>query len=100
MKVKIPFKERFREPMLKGVKKWTSRTKRCGHVNDEFEAFGQTFVITKVEKMLLRHVAKNYIEEGFTSEDELIAFWNKLHPRKGFQPSQLVWVHEFQMVIE
>jgi len=97
MKVKIPFKPRFKEPMLNGTKTWTSRTKCYGKVGDTFEAFGYEFEIRKVTRRHLEWVADHWKEEGFTSKLEFIQFWIKLHARKGFLPIQLVYVHIFKL---
>jgi len=96
-KVKIPFKERFREPMLRGIKCWTSRTKRYGNIADTFEVFGETFVITEISKMKLKAVGDRYLVEGCESREDFIELWQKLHPRTGFNPEQLVFVHVFAM---
>lgn len=102
MNVKIPFKERFREAMLDGTKTWTSRTKRYGKKDDVFPAFGCDFLIEKDPfEMMLEEIASfHYKEEGCSSRDEFIAVWRKIHPRKGFVPDQIVWVHQFRRLTE
>lgn len=96
MKVKIPFKPDFENALLFGNKTWTSRTKRYGDKGDSFEAFGATFLIEKVFKESLGNIASyHFKEEGCGSRQEFINIWRKIHPRKGFDPSQMVWVHQF-----
>lgn len=99
MKVKIPFKQEFRSAMLSDAKTATSRTKRYGKAGDTFDAFGQTFEILQVSKVSLRFVANEYyLDEGCTSDLHFIRVWREIHPRKGFQPDQMVWLHEFKRV--
>ena len=97
MKVKIPFKPRFKEPMLDGTKTWTSRTRRYGHKGDTFDAFGATFeIVEEPEKCTLRDIMYNHWkEEGCKSTTDFFEVWEEIHPRKGFVPSQLVWAHIF-----
>jgi len=96
-KVKIPFKKWFDDVLLDGSKTWTSRTKKYGESNDTFEVFGQEFILEKVFKMNLGEVASyHYKEEGCRSREQFIKIWRKIHPRKGFDPTQEVWVHQFR----
>lgn len=97
MKVKIPFLKEFKVPMLSGKKTATSRTKRYGQRGDTFKAFGAMFQIKDVSKMSLGMIANEYyLDEGFISDNEFVQCWRKLHPRKGYVPDQMVWVHIFE----
>lgn len=97
MKVKIPFKEQFRQAMLSGRKTMTSRTKRYGEVEDTFDAFGATFQITDVMRCSLMLVANEYyLDEGCDSSEDFVKIWEKIHPRRGFDPNQGVYVHTFE----
>lgn len=98
MRVKIPFKEQFKDRMLLGTKTFTSRTKRMGKPKDTFEAFGATFKIKDVLRMKLDTVAGFYEEEGCDSREDFIEIWKLIHPRNGFDPEQWVFVHEFERV--
>ena len=99
MKVKIPFKKEFREVMTNGRKVVTSRTKQMGKYGDTFEAFGKTFVILAVTKKSLGMVATLYwYEEGCDSKQEFIDVWKKIHPRKGYVPEQIVYLHRFKLL--
>ena len=97
----IPFNGRFKDVMLNGQKIMTSRTKRYGEVGDKFEAFGSIFVITDQHKNNLGDIALNFfIEEGCSSSADFMDVWKNLHPKKGWDPEQLVWVHKFQKEAE
>lgn len=97
--VKIPFKPRFKEPMLNGQKTWTSRTRRMGNIGDTFDAFGATFEIVEVSTMTLKQIADNYFrEEGCRSVQDFVEVWRAIHPRKGSVPSQRVYVHVFRRI--
>ena len=98
MKVKIPFKARFKEPMLKDVKTLTSRTKRYGTYGDTFEAFGHKFEITDVLEATLDTVSAFWDREGCSSKEDFIEVWIKIHPRKGFVLDQRVFVHVFRRI--
>jgi len=39
-----------------------------------------------------------YLEEGCKTSSDFVEVWKQIHPRKGFQPSQMVWVHVFKRV--
>jgi len=95
----LPFKEAFRADMVTGRKTATSRTHKYGNPGDSFWAFGVLFDIKRVSKLPLSVVAeKHYQAEGFESPEAFRSVWVSLHPRKGWQPEQLVWFHEFEMV--
>jgi len=97
MRVKIPFLPRFEGVMLSGMKTCTSRTKKYGKLGDTFEAFDATFVIERVFKEELSNIAWfRCDEEGFQTPTDFIKCWEKIHYRKGYDPSQEVWVHQFR----
>jgi len=98
MKFKIPFYERFRKPMLDDVKTWTSRTKWYGNIGDTFEIFGHEFEIVDRFRASLNYVALHWIEEGCESREDFIQLWKQIHPRKGFDPTQRVFVHVFRRI--
>ena len=98
MKVKIPFKPRFKEPMLNGQKTWTSRNKWYGQIWDTFDAFGEEFVITNRARLSLGYVADHSKEEGCKSREDFIELWKQIHPRRGFLTEQIVKVHQFKKV--
>ena len=95
----IPFLPEFKTKMLNGEKTATSRTKKYGNGGDLFCAFGHTFQLTKVDKVYLQDVASTfYTQEGFKSQQDFCNCWIKLHPRKGFQFDQEVYLHQFKIV--
>ena len=96
MRISIPFQERWRDAILEGSKSSTARTKRYGSPGDTFESFGAEFELVSVEKMTLEDISESlYEEEGCGSPAEFRALWAKLHPRKGFVPDQVIYVHRF-----
>jgi len=95
--VYIPFSSQFKEAMLSGKKHMTTRTKRYGQVVDVFDAFGATFLILAVEKRELSNVAVyHFKDEGFDCMSDFVNCWIKIHPRKGFDGDQKVWIHRFR----
>ena len=87
--------------MLKGIKTCTSRTKCYGKIGDTFQAFDKTFQFTRVETAHLESVAAVlFREEGCRSPAEFMKVWKGLHPRKGWDGWQKVWVHHFRMMQE
>lgn len=98
MKVKLPFKPRFKEPMLQGTKTWTSRTRRYGKRGDTFEAFGHEFLIEKVERRTLLDVADHWRDEGCDNKHDFVTVWESIHRRKGFVLHQRVYVHIFRRI--
>ena len=97
MRVEIPFRPHFRDAMIAGRKTVTSRNKKYGNPGDEFEAFGYVFVIERHERTSLRTVAEHYYEaEGFVGSMSFRAEWRSIHPLKGYDPDQRVWVHWFR----
>ena len=97
MKVRIPFKARFREPMLSGVKTMTSRTRCMGSGGDTFDAFGATFEIQHCSLMAFGRILDYWREEGCSSREDLESVWREIHPRRKFKFGDLLWVHEFRM---
>ncbi len=98
-RVNIPFRVNMLRALFEGRKTATSRTKRYGVPGDTFSVSGQLFRILKVRTEKLSIVARKYwAKEGCASPSEFIATWEWIHPRKGWDPEQFVFVHEFEMV--
>ena len=96
MKVTIPFKSEFKQLMLSGQKTCTSRYKRYGYAGETFEAFGATFEISGVNRYRLSDVAElMYLAEGFSSPDQFLRMWWKLHPRRDRDMDAFVYTHWF-----
>jgi len=98
MQVKIPFLERFREPMLNGIKTMTSRTRKYGEVGDTFDVFGSTFQITQVCRLELGDIASFWKEEGCQTLDDFVKTWEKIHPNRPYRLSDRFYVHRFKKV--
>jgi len=95
-RVRIPFKARFREPMLSGTKIYTSRTKVMGNAGDTFKAFGATFLIIDLSTIGLDQVADLWKPEGCKSREDFIQVWNEIHSVRGYRPTDSVYLHEFR----
>lgn len=98
MQISIPFKERFRIPMLSGIKTMTSRTKCYGQIGDWFNAFDATFVLTSVVERHFDFIIDHWKEEGCYSREDFLALWRQIHPRKENTMQTMYWVHNFQNV--
>jgi hypothetical protein len=96
--IKIPFKERFREPLLNQTKDWTTRTKAMGKPHDYFEAFGATFRLDEVFQVSLKYIISHWKREGCTSEQDFIDVWKSIHPKRKFDLEETFWVHSFHRV--
>lgn len=98
-KITIPFLSRFKKPILSGQKTTTARVKKHGNIGDIFSAFGCDFELVKIGKVLLSNVATSYYsQEGFTSKQEFINIWKLIHPIRGYDSKQIVWLHQFKRV--
>lgn len=96
MRIQIPFRPHFKQALIEGRKIATARTKKYGNIGDEFEAFGYVFVIQRHERLRLAVVAQaHFVAEGFEHPDEFKIEWAKIHPRKGYNSEQRVWLHWF-----
>jgi len=94
--IQIPFRPEFKDALLEGRKTMTARTKKYGNRGDQFEAFEVPFVILNVVERTLKEVAdKFYKEEGVESPEAYKAKWAEIHPIKGFDPQQIVYLHSF-----
>lgn len=99
-RVAISFKPYFKKPMLRGVKVCTARTKKKGQELDSFQAFGVYFCLTYICKIPLRVAATLWKQEGCRSMKHFIAVWKSIHPKTGYDPNQVVWLHKFKKVEE
>lgn len=96
--ITIPFKSFFKEPLLSGVKVCTARTKAMGIPGNIFEAFGAQFELKSVSEEKLTIIADLWLQEGCRSREHFIEVWNDIHPRAGYQPDQVVFLHRFKKV--
>ena len=98
--VYIPFQSQWQDKMLEGIKVCTTRTKAYGRWGDTFKAFGEVFVIIKVDRKILEDVADNFFHlEGCESPEKFIEVWEGLHPIKKWVPKQIVWLHHFSKLV-
>jgi len=99
MLITLPFMPDFEQPMLLAKKTATSRTRKYGEVGDTFHAFSHTFVLIAILEITLQAVAINfYPMEGFSSPQEFIDCWKRIHPRRGWQPDQQIYFHIFRCI--
>jgi len=83
--------------MLDGTKTATTRPRRFAQVGDWFQAFGSTFRIHQVVLCNLHAVEKFYYQqEGFGTPDGFRDCWVSIHPKKGWDGSQQVYLHLFE----
>lgn len=94
--VDIAFKRQFEDKMKCDIKRWTSRTHIMGQEGDDFQAFGMWFTITDVQRYSLGYVRDfHWREEGVESPEAFQKVWEEIHPKKGFDAEEMVWVHVF-----
>jgi len=108
MQITIPFNDWSMKRLRGYRKRATSRNKRYGNVGDRFVVavrFNEETVhvklyeITHIERVTLAFVRDHfYHEEECDSEDEFIAIWNEIHPRKKFDDEHKVWLHLFKEI--
>lgn len=70
-----------------------------GQLGDTFQAFGATFCIFGITHQYLVNVADDlYEKEGCETPQDFIKVWESIHPRKGYDPCQKVYVHWFERI--
>ncbi|MDP2662111.1 MAG: hypothetical protein Q8R28_15405 [Dehalococcoidia bacterium] len=95
----LPFGLRVRKQMLaqpSPMKTQTARYTKHGESGDCFMAFGASFTILTVYRRMLGLVAVHYQAEGFDTFKDFKAYWEQLHPKRGYRPEDMVWVHTFR----
>lgn len=99
MHINLSFLEDFRPAMLEERKTATSRTRKYGSPGDTFAVFGATFVIVEVFQQRLSEVKNElYKAEGCPTPAAFECIYTRLHPRVGFQPDKVVYVHIFKRI--
>lgn len=93
----LPFLERFRDPILSGLKTVTTRSKAYGKAGDVLDTpFGRVRLV-KVERRALAYVRDAlWREEGVSSPVEFERIWNEIHTGRGFREDDVRYVHHFQ----
>ncbi len=99
---RIPFLPRFHDPIRKGEKTMTSRTREYGKPGEVLEIVDGLYIqLIDVRWVMLGDVARGlFTQEGCSSPQEFIKIWEEIHPVGGFDPKMLVAVHEFTVVPE
>jgi hypothetical protein len=92
--------------VLLGHKHCTSRRKKYGEVGDIFFVSNGALksacwcVLIAHTRHTVGYVADNlYRLEGFDSPGAFRSVWREIHPRKGCDDLEPVWVHWFEMVV-
>lgn len=94
----IPFRADMAQAIREGRKTMTTRTKRYGHPGDVLDSPAGLIRLERVERVPLEQVATMYYhQEGLKSAAEFRLGWAELHPRNGFDPDQMVYLHEFSI---
>ena len=94
----LPFLPEFHDKVRNGQKTATARSKRYGLPGDRLQGPDCILVLDRVDEVPLREVAQfNFIPEGLASPQEFIASWWRIHPKAGYDPSRLVWLHRFHV---
>lgn len=103
MKIEIPFSSGMSLAVLANRKFCTSRNKTYGQPGDTFRvehesAFGEFEIVAIVKRPLWFVACCWHLAEGFSHQNGFIAIWDSLHPKKGWEPDKMVWVHWFVRV--
>lgn len=94
----LPFLPQFRASVRDGRKTATSRTSRYGDAGDVLQGPGVLLRLTSVERVTLQQVQQqHWREEGVASPEEFEEVWRKIHPGRGWDPAQKVWLHFFEV---
>ncbi len=95
----IPFRKDMRDKVLAGEKIATTRKTKYGFPGDTFKVGRVTCRLTEVRKLKLVSVAKDWFkEEGFKSPEEFVETWVDIHPRIGYSPDRIVFLHLFELI--
>lgn len=99
----IPFLNRFLQPISYGEKTMTCRMKKYGEPGDILyvpvspDIRPLMIQILEVRQVKLGEVAGLYYrEEGCATTRDFMNVWNQIHPKRGFDSEQVVWLHIFK----
>jgi len=96
MKINIPFNSWSKIRIINGKKSATSRYKKYGESGDTFTIGKTDYILNGVMKSRLADVAKRfYTDEGCDTPEEFKEIWTEIHPRRGFRPDDIIWIHFF-----
>lgn len=95
--IKIPFNSWSKERLLNGKKVCTSRTRIYGNEGDIIDAgTPDKYTLKKILKLPLWFVTDFlWLLEGADSSGEFVEVWKGIHPNKGYDGFQMVYVHFF-----
>ena len=97
--VYIPFRQDMLKQIKQGAKTATSRPKQTAQIGDYFQVGDSYYKIVNITKKPLGAICLNhYKEEGCQSPQHFIDVWSMIHPIKGFDPTWMVYFHEFRKV--
>jgi hypothetical protein len=104
VEIEIPFNEWSRDKLKYGkICTCTSRTKRYGYEGDTFRVdFGEYYAIYRLTHVvrLPLWLVRDYLykAEGATSTSDFVRVWKEIHPKRGFEPDDIVYTHFFKVV--
>lgn len=94
----LPFLPEFHEKVRDGRKTMTARSKTYGVAGDKLQGPGCVLVLEYVTKAPLGAVANEFhYLEGLDTPEDFIEVWNRIHPKKRYDPATMVWVHRFRV---
>jgi len=104
--IEMPFKEEFIEKIFLCQKTVTRRNEKYGDVGDYFEVRKTLFddVVFLVLRIHLTGVYKEPLskvddeearKEGCKNLEDFKKVWERIHPRRGWNPDDEVWVHRW-----
>lgn len=95
----LPFLPEFHEAIRGGRKTVTTRSEAYGAAGEIVDSPVGPLRLLEVRPERLHVVAHDHWrEEGVESPEAFIAIWNRLHPRRGFEPDALRVLHRFEVV--
>jgi len=66
---------------------------------DIFHVFGGEFKVEWVSQVKLSEVCEKWFrQEGVDSPEDFKRIWAEIHPRRGYDPEQLVYTHIFRCI--
>lgn len=103
----LSFLPEFVAPILQGEKEQTARPNKYGIEKgddvlavskSEHKPFAKLRIVDVQRRTLGSFDEEDAHREGLPSLDEFIRVWNKIHPWKGFDPDQKVYVFRWDAV--
>lgn len=95
---RLPFLPEFHEKVRDGRKTMTCRSKTYGQAGDRLQGPDCVLVLEYVAHWPLGTIAHDFYGlEGLDTPADFIEVWNRIHPKKRYDPATLVWVHRFRV---